>query len=82
MGKKLSPETVEKIARLKSDSNNSIFNHDNPYGYRLNVAHPWVRNQYEKYKDKIGASILSDAERLEFERVVIEFLEKKKGVQK
>ena len=50
MGKKLSPETVEKYARINAERNKSIFNSDNKYGYKINVNHPWVRPLYEKYK--------------------------------
>lgn len=77
MGKKMSPETVEKIARINTGENKSIFNTNNKYGYKINVSHPWVRPLYEKYKDKLGKMILSDKERLEFERIIIEFIENK-----
>lgn len=77
MGKKMSPETVEKIARINAEGNNSVFNSDNKYGYKININHPWVKPLYEKYKDKLGKNILSDAERFEFERIIIEFIENK-----
>lgn len=78
MGKKLSPETVEKYARINAERNKSIFNSDNKYGYKININHPWVRPLYEKYKDNLGKMILSDKERFEFERIIIDFLENKK----
>lgn len=75
MGKKMTMETVEKYARIRG--NNSIFARDNPSGYQLNVNHPLIRPMYERYKLKLGERILSDAQRLEFERKVILWLETK-----
>lgn len=58
-----------------------IYLEGNPYGYKLNLAHPLILNLYLKYKYKnnIGHNIpLSDVERREFETVVISWLERKK----
>ena len=55
----------------------SMYNKNNPYGFRLNVNHPEVRPYYERYKAKIGATIISDEQRREFEGYMIPFLEKK-----
>lgn len=59
-----------------------IYVEDNPYGYRLNIAHPLIRKLYFRYKDSkgIGHSIpLSDQERREFETGVIRWMERRKS---
>lgn len=52
----------------------------NPYGYRVNINHPLIRPLYERYKKwkKIphGAA-LSDEERFEFEKYILEKIGKK-----
>lgn len=75
MGKKLTKETVEKYARL--ETNSDIYNHNNPYGYKLNVNHPLIRPMYERYKEKLGERILSDAQRLTFEVELIAWIDSK-----
>lgn len=48
----------------------SIYTDNNPYGYRINVNHPKVRNKYNRYKTWKGVPLsepLSDEQRLEFE---------------
>lgn len=58
----------------------SVYTQDNPYGYRLNIAHPLVRPLYDRYKAWIGVGTntpLSDRERFEFEEMVIPILERK-----
>ena len=77
MGRKMSMETVDKYSRIREDKKKSIFARDNPSGYQLNVNHPLIRPMYERYKLKLGERILSDAQRLEFERKVILWLESK-----
>lgn len=60
----------------------TMFVKNNRYGYKLNLNHPKIRELYYRYKKwKNIAEIypLSDAERFEFERYVIENL-KKNGV--
>lgn len=54
----------------------NLYNKNNPYGYQLNVNHPDVRPHYERYKVKVGQTILSDAQRYEFERYMIPYLKK------
>lgn len=52
-----------------------IRNGPNPYGYRVNVNHPAVLPLYRRFKRWKGINPmfpLSDAERLEFERYVLE----------
>ncbi len=56
----------------------SVYVNDNPYGYRLNINHPLLRQHYERFKKKCGTPILSDAERFEFERLMIAALEKRR----
>lgn len=60
-----------------NESKQSIWAKENPYGYRLNVNHPWINRQYERYKKEKREIILSDAQRLEFEDKVIEWLKNK-----
>lgn len=56
----------------------SIYAGENPYGYRLNINHPLIRPHYERFKAKCNTPILSDAERLEFERIMLDALMKKR----
>lgn len=52
----------------------NVFNENNPYGYRLNVNHPKIRRLYKRYmawKELPLHFPLSDAERFEFEEMVI-----------
>lgn len=61
-----------------------MFNNNNPYGYRLNVNHPFIRKIYLRYKAKLGVVErvpLSDSQRFEFEEVTINYL-KEKGIVK
>ena len=56
-----------------------MFVKNNPYGYKLNLNHPKIRELYYRYKEWKNISTncpLSDAERFEFERYVIENFEK------
>lgn len=59
----------------------SIYAKPNPYGYRLNINHPDINPHYERYKRKCGTTILSDAQRLEFERLMFAWMERKRGNQ-
>lgn len=59
------------------DKNDSIFARANEYGYKININHPKIRPFYESYKKKIGAIILSDKERIEFENVIFKMIERK-----
>ena len=52
----------------------NVFNENNPYGYRLNINHPKVHELYRGYmrwKELPPHFPLSDAERLEFEEMVL-----------
>lgn len=63
----------------------SVYTQGNPYGYRLNIAHPLVRPLYDRYKAWIGvgqSTPLSDRERLDFEEMVIPLLERNQGPRK
>jgi hypothetical protein len=53
------------------------FTKSNPYGYKLNINHPLIREHYERFKVKCGTTILSDEQRHEFESYMIPYLEKK-----
>lgn len=51
----------------------NIYTVNNPYGYRLNINHPRIRELYERYKrwKDIGGRPPTDSERREFEEIVI-----------
>ncbi len=55
----------------------SIWNANNPYGYKINVNHPDVRPFYDYYKSKLGLKILSDSQRLTFETLFLRMQERK-----
>lgn len=76
MGKRMSMDVAEKLC--KTVKNNSIYNPENKYGYKININHPKIRPFYEAYKKKTGAIILSDRERFEFESAIFKMLEKNK----
>lgn len=53
---------------------------NNKYGYRVNISNPYIANLYVRYRQKHGIALHfppSDAERLDFERLVIPHLEKR-----
>lgn len=60
----------------------TIYANPNPYGYKLNINHPLIRPHYERFKVKCNTPILSDAERFEFERLMIDAIEKNRKKQK
>ncbi len=74
MGNKISWEDAQNNGL--QNKNVSIFAKDNKYGYRLNVNHPWVKKQYERYKAKVNELILSDKQRFDFEEQVLQWLQK------
>lgn len=65
------------MKRSKTASPTSIFNNENPYGYRLNVNHPVIKKLYEGFKIKHGIRIPSDKERRQFEDAVPGTLERR-----
>ncbi len=76
----MSPETVEKIARINC-KHNSIIISGNPYGYKVDVNHPKIRPLYDRFKERIGRPIaypLSDRERFQFENFIIQRFERNK----
>lgn len=79
MGRKIPIDIAQKLA--KTQKNKSIFNQDNPYGYKINVSHPEIRPLYERYKQKLNAIILSDKQRFDFEAVIFKMIERKKNEQ-
>lgn len=54
----------------------TVYANPNPYGYKLNINNPLIRPHYERFKVKCNTPILSDAQRFEFERLMIAALEK------
>lgn len=52
----------------------SIFNIGNPYGYKININHPRVRdkyNRFKKWKDIPENEPMSDEIRFEFEKYLL-----------
>lgn len=59
----------------------SVYTHNNPYGYRININHPKILPLYEKYCEKIGMPLhihLSRQQRLDFERIILRMIERTK----
>lgn len=79
MGNKMSWEAAEQLGALRS-TNDSIYAPPNKYGYKININHPSIRPFYEHYKRRIGAIILSDAERFQFEAAVLKMINKGESV--
>lgn len=75
MGKKIPYDEALKIGR--TEPNDSVYAKANPYGYRLNVNHPVIRQLYERYKEKTGESILSDMQRFKFEQYILDKIARK-----
>ena len=61
------------------NNNKSIYALPNKYGYEISINHPKIRPLYEAYKKKIGAIILSDKERFQFEKIIKEMIERAKN---
>lgn len=76
MGKKIFYDDALKLGRVSQ--NDSIYAKPNNYGYKLNVNHPQILPLYERYKKKLGEKILSDTQRLAFETMIFQALQKKK----
>lgn len=78
MGKRMSFETAERLAKVNPDKDDSIFIFGNKYGYKVNISHPEIKPLYERYKRKIGCNILSDNERFQFESIIIQMYANKR----
>lgn len=77
MGKKISWEDAEKLGT--SEKHDSIYAKPNKYGYKIAINHPKIKPLYERYKDKLGERILSDAQRFQFELMIFQAIERKKN---
>jgi hypothetical protein len=68
------------MKRFLDEPNTSMYMEDNPYGYILNVNHPTIRPYYERYKawKGLGRYAISDTERQEFERYMLDHFDKKR----
>ena len=76
MGKKIDYDKALSAAAIQA--NDTIYAKPNIYGYKININHPDIKPMYEMYKHRIGAKILSDAQRQHFESIIFEMLEKNK----
>lgn len=59
--------------------NDSIYNASNPYGFKLNINHPKIKAYYQRYKAWKGYGFntpLTNEERFEFERYMLDKLQK------
>ncbi|MBQ8960883.1 MAG: hypothetical protein IJ071_06665 [Ruminococcus sp.] len=79
MGNKISWEDAEKLGG--TTPNDSIFAPPNKYGYRINIAHPQIRPLFEKYCEKVGEKILSDAQRHHFEGLIYTMLARREKLE-
>lgn len=62
------------ISKNNQIETNSIFNKGNPYGYKLNLSNPKIKELYYRYKNYIGVARefpLSDEQRFEFEAYIL-----------
>lgn len=61
------------MQRYVDSPNPSKFLETNPFGYQLNINHPEILPYYKRFKawKNLGAFAISDAERIEFERYII-----------
>lgn len=60
------------------------FMENNKYGYRVNILNPYIARIYDQYKEKHDIPLHfppSDAQRLDFERIMIPHFEKHFGVK-
>lgn len=78
LGNKISWEDAERLGAL-STGNDSVYAPQNKYDYKININHPKIRPLYEHYKRRIGAIILSDVERFQFEAAIIKMIERGKN---
>lgn len=56
--------------------NSSMFTHQNPYGYLVNINHPRISKLYDRYKKKNNIPPwcpMSDDERYDFENLIFEW---------
>lgn len=77
MGRRIPMDVAQRLAKVKE--HNSIYAPQNKYGYKINISHPQINPLYEAYKKKLGAIILSDNERFEFERIIMKMIERKRN---
>ena len=76
MGKRIPMDQAMEAVRITP--NDSIYAKTNKYGYKINVNHPLIQPMYERYKNHIGEKILSDRQRLNFESLIFQMIERKK----
>lgn len=76
MGKRIPMDQAMEAARITP--NDSIYAKQNKYGYKINVNHPQIQPLYERYKEHIGEKKLSDRQRLNFECLIYQMIERKK----
>ena len=79
MGNKISWEDSARLGGTKP--NDSIFARPNKYGYRINIAHPKIRPLFERYCEKVGEKILSDAQRHHFEGLIYTMLARREKLE-
>jgi len=63
---------------------NTIFNANNPYGFKINISHPKIYPLYIRFKKSKNLPLhfpISDKQRAEFEEHIMKMLEHKKENQ-
>ncbi len=76
MGKRIPMDQAMEAVRITP--NDSIYAKTNKYGYKINVNHPKIQPLFERYKKHLGEKILSDRQRLNFECLILQMIERKK----
>lgn len=74
MGKRIPMDQAMEAAKISP--HDSIYAKPNKYGYKININHPKIRPLYERYKEKVHAIILSDSQRLTFECIIFQMIER------
>ncbi len=72
MGKRIDFDKAMSQARI--DLNDSIYAKPNKFGFKININHPQIKPLYERYKKWCGEKILSDRQRLHFESVIFQLI--------
>lgn len=75
MGKRIDYDQALNAAAIQASD--TIYAKPNKYGFKINVNHPQIQPLYERYKEHIGEKILSDRQRLNFECLIFQMIERK-----
>lgn len=73
MGRKLPLDIGQQLSRRREEPQ-GFFIYGNKYGYRINISHPKIRPIYDRYLKQIGEPIPSDAQRHQFESMIMRLI--------